>query len=328
MTNQLVRSCVAAGALLMLTAGVLVAQGPAASRSNATASGSAIPRTAEGKPDFQGFWENATYTPFERPEQFKDKEFFTAEEAQAYAKTRMDDFLDQDDSVPHYDDAIWMLEKNGKGLTSLRTSIVVDPPNGRIPPMNAEGQKRTQARAAARKGVDAFASAQTRSLSERCIYWAHEGPPVLPTGYNSNVELVQAPNHFVIIPEMMPDARVVPLTGQPHLTPTIRKLRGDSRGWWEGDTMVVETTNFTDRTAFRNSSQNLKVTERFTLLDADTLRYQFTIDDPSTWDVAWKGEYPMKRSHDRRYEYACHEGNYGIVNILRGQRAAEAAAAK
>jgi hypothetical protein len=193
--------------------------------------------------------------------------------------------------------------------------------------MNAEGQKRAQERAAARKGIDPFTSAQTRSLSERCIYWAHEGPPVLPTGYNSNLEIVQAPGQFVIIPEMMPVARVVPLDGRPHLSKNIRNIRGDSRGWWEGDTMVVETTNFTDRTAFRGASENLKVTERFTLVDAETLRYQFTIEDPSTWDIPWKGEYPMKRSAAQRYEYACHEGNYGIVNILRGQRAAEAQAA-
>ena len=316
MSMRLLPTSILGLALIALTAGPLMAQSKP----------SPLPRTADGKPDFQGFWENATYTPFERPEQFKDREFFTPEEAQAYTKQRVDDFLDQDDSVPHYDDAIWMLEKGGKGLTSLRTSIVVEPKNGRMPPMNAEGQKRAQERAAARKLVDPFTSAQTRSLSERCIYWAHEGPPVLPTGYNSNVEIVQAPGQFVIIPEMMPVARVVPLDGRPHLSKAIRNIRGDSRGWWEGDTMVVETTNFTDRTAFRGSSEHLKVTERFTLVDADTLRYQFTIEDPSTWDTPWKGEYPMRRSQAQRYEYACHEGNYGIVNILRGQRAAERAA--
>jgi hypothetical protein len=150
----------------------------------------------------------------------------------------------------------------------------------------------------------------------------------MPTGYNSNLQIVQEPAHFVIIPEMMPVARIVPVDGRPHIGSAIRNLRGDPRGRWEGDTMVVETTNFTNRTAFRGSSEYLKVTERFTLIDADTIRYQFTVQDPHTWDVAWKGEYPMKRSNEAIYEYACHEGNYGMPNILRAQRKVEEDAAK
>jgi hypothetical protein len=216
-----------------------------------------------------------------------------------------------------------MSEKLPKGMTTLRTSIVVDPADGRIPPLNEEGRKRNADRAAARRLVGQYDSAQARGLSERCIYWAHEGPPLMPTGYNSNLQIFQAPGEFVVIPEMMPVARVVPLDGRPHIGSAIHNLRGDSRGWWEGDTMVIQTTNFTDRTAFRQSSEHLKVTERFTMTDADTIRYQFTVDDPHTWDRPWSGEYPMKRTNDGIYEYACHEGNYGMPNILRAQRMEE-----
>ena len=283
----------------------------------------AIPRTADGKPDFQGSWSTATYTPFERPAEFKDQEYFTAEQAQAYAKQQLQRQLDQPDTDAHYDNSIWMTEKAPRGMTTLRTSIVVEPKDGRIPPMNAEGRKRNDEKAAARRGVDIYASAQSRGLSERCIYWAHEGPPLLPTGYNNNLQIVQSPTEFVIVPEMMPVARIAPLDRRPHVGQTIRNMRGDSRGWWDGDTMVIETTNFTDRTAFRGSSESLKVTERLTLVDADTIRYQFTVEDPHTWDVPWKGEYVMTRTTFPMYEYACHEGNYGMANILRAHRLEE-----
>jgi hypothetical protein len=220
-----------------------------------------------------------------------------------------------------------MLEGYKKGAM-LRTSIIVDPPDGRIPPMNAEGQKRVQQRAAARKQMgDAFASAQNRGISERCIYWNHQGPPLLPTGYNSNLQIWQEPGHVVVIPEMMPMARVIPLDARPHLGAAIRPLQGDSRGRWEGDTLVVETTNVQDRNAFRGASENLKVIERFTLTSPDSIRYQFTVEDRATWDRPWSGEYEMTRIAGPLYEYACHEGNYGIVNILRGARQAEADAA-
>jgi hypothetical protein len=193
-----------------------------------------------------------------------------------------------------------------------------------MPPMNAEGRKRNQERAAARQRVGIYDSAQTRGLSERCIYWAHEGPPLLPTGYNNNLQIVQSPGEFVIIPEMMPVARVARVGGGSHVGSAIRNIRGDSRAWWDGDTMVIETTNFTDRTAFRGASEQMKVTERLTLTDANTIRYQFTIEDPHTWDRPWSGEYPMRRTNFPMYEYACHEGNYGMANILRAQRKIEA----
>ena len=291
-----------------------------------------IPRTAEGKPDMQGYWTNQTFTPLERPAQFKDKEFFTAEEAAAWAKRGLDNIIDQPsvaevtrDAEIHYDDAIWMLEGYPKGAL-LRTSLITDPADGRIPALTAEGQKRQQERAAARKAIGPFDNAQARGLSERCIYWAHEGPPMLPTGYNSNLQIVQSPDRFVVIPEMMPVARVIPFDGRPHVGPNIRAYRGDSRGRWEGDTFVVETTNYSEKTAWRGATENMKVTERFTMVDPSTIRYQFTVEDPSTWTRPWSGEYPMTRIDGPLFEYACHEGNYGLPSILKGARLAEEAA--
>jgi hypothetical protein len=293
---------------------------------------SRIPRLSDGKPDMQGYWTNQTFTPLERPAQFKDKQFFTIEEAEAFAKGALDAVKDvprgaevKSDADIHYDDGIWLLEGYKKGAM-LRTSIVVDPADGRIPPLSPEGQKRAQARAEARKGIGPFDSAQARGLSERCIYWAHEGPPILPTGYNSNLQIVQAPGTFVIQPEMMPVARVVPLDARPALGGAIRGYRGDWRGHWEGDTMVIVTTNYSEKTAWRGSSPNLKVTERLTMTSPTTIRYQFTIDDPSTWTRPWSGEYEMTRIEGPLFEYACHEGNYQLPSILKGARRAEAEA--
>jgi hypothetical protein len=300
---------------------VVQAQSPAAAKT-AAASRPHVPRAADGHPDFQGSWTTETYTPFERPAEFKDREYFTDEEAAAYAKRALERFLDQPDTDAHYDNSIWMTEKGPKGMSTLRTSIVTTP-DGKVPPVNEEGRKRAQDRQAARRGIGQYDSAQTRGISERCIYWAHDGPPVLPTGYNNNLQIVQSPGEFVIIPEMMPMARVAPFDARPHVGTAIRSLLGDSRAWWEGDTLAIETTNFTDRTAFRGSSEHLKVTERLTYVDADTIRYQFTIEDPHTWDKPWTGEYPMKRTTFPMYEYACHEGNYGMANILRAQRMEE-----
>ena len=309
--------------------GVLAqSQPPTASRTYAAAA-KPIPRLADGKPDQQGQWANATYTPLERPPAFKDKEYFTPAEAEKYLKERVADFEDQDDTVPHYDDALWMLEgSRAKGLTGLRTSIITEPKDGRIPAVNEAARKRAADRQAARKGIDPFESAQARGISERCIYWQHEGPPILPTGYNSNLQIFQAPDTFVVIPEMMPVARIVPLTTKPRIPASFQYNRGDSRGWWDGDTMVVETTNFNDTRNWRNASNELKVTERYTMVDGDTIKYEFTIVDPKTWDVPWKGEYLMHRFKEPIFEYACHEGNYGIRNILNGARADEAARKK
>jgi hypothetical protein len=317
------------GAALFVTSIILLSLPAAESQT-----GKGIPRLMDGKPDMQGYWTNQTFTPLERPAQFKDKAYFTAEEAEAFAKRALEDVKDvprgeevKSDADIHYDDGIWLLEHFEKGAM-LRTSIITDPADGRIPALNAEGQKRAQERAAARKGVGPFDSAQARGLSERCIYWAHEGPPILPTGYNSNLQIVQAPGAFVIQPEMMPVARVVPLDGRPKIGSALRAYRGDSRGGWDGDTMVIETTNYTEKTAWRGSSPNLKVIERLTMTSPKTIRYQFTVEDPSTWTRPWSGEYEMTRIEGPLFEYACHEGNYQLPSILKGARRAEEAAAQ
>ena len=295
-------------------------------------SGKAIPRLADGKPDMQGYWTNQTFTPLERPAQYKGKEYFSAEEAAAFAERALEDVKDvprgeqvKSDADIHYDDGIWLLEGYKKGAM-LRTSIITDPADGRIPPLTAEGQKRAQARAEARKLVGPFDSAQARGLSERCIYWAHEGPPILPTGYNSNLMIVQAPGVFVTETEMMPVARAVPLDGRPKLASAIRGYRGDSRGRWDGDTMVIETTNYSDKTAWRGASENMKVVERLTMTSPTTIRYQFTVEDTTTWTRPWSGEYEMHRIEGPLFEYACHEGNYQLPSILKGARRAEEAA--
>jgi len=305
-----------------------------AAQTRAKAAPKAIPRTPEGKPDMQGEWTNQTFTPLERPAQYKDKQFFTAEEAEAVAKKGIEDVKDvprgeevKSDADIHYDDGIWLLEHYEKGAM-LRTSIIADPPDGRIPALTAEAQKRNQARAAARKGIGPFDSAQARGLSERCIYWAHEGPPILPTGYNSNVRVVQAPGTFVLQHEMMPVARVIPLDGRPKLSPVLRAYRGESRGRWDGDTMVIETTNYSEKTVWRNSSENLKVIERLTMTGPRTIHYEFTVEDPTTWTRPWSGDYEMTRIDGPIIEYACHEGNYQLPSILKGARVAEAAAQK
>ena len=301
---------------------------PVQSTNGAAAGTWTMPRTADGKPNFEGDWVNNTFTPFERPDELKDKAFFTPEEAKALAERNIARQKAQPADALHYDDFIWMNEGTLRSVVGSRTSIVVDPPNGKLPPVNAEGQKRAQARAAARK-LQGGASdrVQNRALSERCILWPHEGPPMLPVGYNANIKIVQSAETIVIIQEMTHNTRVIPLVPTPPLGETFRHWSGESRGWWEGDTLVVATSNYNDKVAWRGSSQNLKVVERFELADADTIRYQFTVEDKATWDTPWKGEIAIRKADGEIWEYACHEGNYGVRNILSAARAEDAAAA-
>jgi hypothetical protein len=280
------------------------------------------PLTADGHPDLTGVYSNATYTPFERPANLGDREFYTPEEAQAIAQRRLDGLPD---AHTHYNFEIWMSERDPRGMTSLRTSLLTQPANGRMPPMNAAGQERAAARTAERRLRGPADSAQSRGLSERCLIWQHEGPPIVPTGYYSNLQIHQASGYVIIMHEMMRDARIIPVDGRPHPGPGIRALRGISRGRWEGNTLVIETTNFTDRTNFRGASEHQRVIERLTPIGPETIRYEFVVEDPHTWDVPWGGEYPLVRIPDMLYEYACHEGNYGLGFILSAQRAEDAA---
>jgi hypothetical protein len=285
-----------------------------------------MPRTPEGKPNFEGDWVNNTFTPLERPDDLKGKAFLTPEEAAAYAQRNIARQKAQPQDNIHYDDFIWMNEGKLRTMTA-RTSIVIDPPDGKLPPMHAEGQRRAQLRAAERKAQGGPSDrVQNRALSERCIIWGHEGPPMMPVGYNANIKIVQSAETIVIIQEMTHNTRVIPLVPRPPLGRTFRHWSGESRGWWEGDTLVVETTNYTDRTAFRGSSQDLKVTERFTMPDAERLTYWFTVDDAATWDRPWTGEVTILRTDGEIWEYACHEGNYGLRNILSAARMEDAAA--
>ena len=291
------------------------------------------PRTGDGHPDLQGYWTNDSYTPLERPDEAKGKEYFTPEEARAFLKGRVDRLLGQSREDIHYDDALWQAENYDK-QPQLRTSIIYDPPDGKLPPITAAARQREAARLQARKGVGPADSVQVRTLAERCIAWGNVGPPMLPPAYNANFQILQSRDHVVLRHEMMHDVRLIALDARPVPGPAVQQLAGIARGRWEGDTLVVETTNFTSKTNFRGSPQStrqdifagetMRVVERFTLIDRDTIRYQFTVEDPSTWTRPWSGEAPMRRFEGPIYEYGCHEGNYGLANILRAARVQEA----
>ncbi len=284
--------------------------------------------------DLQGFWTNDSFTPLERAPELGDKEFFTPAEAAAYFKQRLDRLNGQSKDDIHYDDALWQAETYAK-QPNLRTSIVFEPRNGRLPPLTAEAQRLMAARTESVRRRGPADAAQYRSLAERCIAWGNVGPPMLPPTYNANFQIMQAPDVVVLRHEMMHDARIVYTDSRPHPGAGVTRLAGDSRGRWDGDALVVETTNFTGLTNFRGSPQTtrqdifasdaLHVTERFTLTDANTITYRFTVDDPKTWTSPWSGETTFRRWEGPIYEYACHEGNYGLANILRAARVADSA---
>jgi len=280
-----------------------------------------------GERDLQGIWTNATVTPLERPAEFAGKEFLTEAEAAAFEK-RARDRNDADrregdaeaDLATGYNDLFW--ERGRSVVSTRRTSLVVDPPDGRIPPLTPEAQAKAAARAEARRLRPADGP-EDRSLDDRCIVRGTSGPPMLPAGYSNNYQIVQSADSVAILVEMIHDARIIPIdavNARPHLSGNIRQLTGDPRGRWEGRTLVVDTTNFTDRRPFRGSGGHLHVTERFTRADATTLLYQFTVDDPETFTRPWSGEIPMKKIVGPIFEYACHEGNYSMAYILSAAR--------
>ena len=336
------RRVLAALAALAIVTGVLslapkASAGQGASATSQAAKAWTPPRTPDGRPDLQGYWTNDTFTPLERPPELAGKELFTEEEAAAYLKRRLDQFLAQPKDNIHYDDAVWQGENYAKE-PNRHTSLIVDPRDGRIPPLTPEAEQRAAALAAARRSSGPADSAQSRSLAERCISWGTVGPPMIPPTYNANLQILQGRGYVVILNEMIHDGRIIPLDGRPHVGRHIRQLAGDSRGHWEGDTLVVDTTNFTDKTNFRGAPRNtrqdivasdaLHVVERFTRVDADRIRYQFTVEDPATWTRPWSGEIPIRRFEGPLFEYACHEGNYALVHLLNGARAEEKAAAE
>ena len=287
------------------------------------------PKTPWGHADLQGIWDFATITPLERPSDLAGKDVLTQEEAAEFEKQilqrRNADRRDggaEADVGRAYNQFWW--DYGSKVIATKRTSLVVDPPDGKIPPLTPAGQKRVDARAAVLRRP--ATGPEDRNLWERCILAPNAGPPMLPSAYNNNVQIFQTPAHVVVFNEMINDARVIPLDGRSHVPGSIRQWKGDSRGRWEGNTLVVDTTNFRDDSGFRGASANLHLVERFTRVAPDTLLYEFTVNDPATWTKPWSVALPMNKTEGPIYEYACHEGNYGMVNILTGARAQEKAA--
>jgi len=323
----------------------------------------AIPRTPDGHPDLQGTYDLATLTPVERPAGqplvLTDEQAQKLEQQVAERNVRADAPIAADRAAPPkggdgspgpygnvggYNN-FWL--DPGSQYTIIdgqkRASLIIDPPDGRVPPLTPGAQQRNAARRLTTtsdqqareddpgfEGPEAYNDPEQRPLGERCIvgFGSTSGPPILPTYFYNNLhQIVQTPGTVMILTEMVHDERIVRM-GATHLPGNMRKWLGDSVGHWEGDTLVVDTTNFTEHTRFRGSSENLHVIERFTRLDAHTLRYQFTVEDPTTWTRPWTAEYAWPLTNERIYEYACHEANYALGNILRGARVKEADEAK
>jgi hypothetical protein len=305
-------------------------------------------RTPDGQPDLQGIWNFSTLTPLERPAELADKEFFTPAEAVEYEKqlearriARRDADARTNPGVANVQNDFWF-ERGTKVIKTLRTSLITDPPNGKLPPVTPEAEQRRAIRAEAARqppgGPEDF------TLTDRCLIGFNSGPPMIPGPYNNNVQLLQSRNNVAIYNEMVHDARIIPLDDRPPLGAAIRQYAGDSRGRWEGDTLVVETANFrlepttgagTALTSlmwngalrFLGSDRDLRLVERFTRADADTLLYEYTVSDPKTWTRPWSAALTMSRRDDKIFEYACHEGNYSLANMLTIVRAAEKAGA-
>jgi hypothetical protein len=289
-------------------------------------SGQERPSNPSTSPDLEGIWNFATLTPFERPAALAGQEFFTEEQAAKFEADAIgNNDRDRRDGGAAVDAArgvgdYWF--DRGTHVATLdgrkRTSWVIDPPDGRVPPLTAEARARAAARAADARDHPADGP-ENRSLQERCLAF-NAGPPIALGPYNNYVRIFQMPGAVVVFTEMIHDARIVPTDQRPHLSQDIRQWLGDSRGHWEGNTLVVDTTNFTAKTNFRGSGEGLHLVERFTRADANTLRYEFTVDDPATFTKPWTAMVPMTKSDDRMFEYACHEGNHALPNILGGAR--------
>ena len=329
--------CYACLSLLAVAPGIVSAQSGAPESNDWT-----VPRTADGDPDLQGVWANNNATPLERPDILGERTTLTAEELAALQARAADlfslesgdaafgdsvfaaalaeaqSFTSRDAATGNYNQ-FWLVERDWDN----RTSLVVDPPDGQIPDETAGGQARLTERAAARRRP--AIGPEDRSLGERCVSF---GVPRLGAGYNSYYHFAQTKDHVVILMEMAHDARIIPLDGRPHLDAGIRQLHGDSRGHWDGDTLVVETTNYSSTTYVRGASEKLHVVERFTRVGPETLQYEVTLTDPTTWTAPWTAMIPLRRSTDPIFEYACHEGNLGMAGILTGARAQEASAGR
>ena len=332
-------STVAAGVVIVSLSAV-----PAVAQSDA-------PRTAWGQPDLQGVWDFRSITPLQRPERLENQEFLTEEEAaeleqaavarDAAAWDREARRTEAGGNVGAYNN-FWM-DRGQKAVGTRRTSLIVDPPDGRLPPLvpnvprqvasldvDLPGERPVRYRAGG-IGVD---GPEDRGVGVRCILGFNSGPPIMPSGYNNNMQLFQTPEHVVVLTEMVHDARIIPLDGRAHLPEEVQQWNGDSRGHWDGDTLVVETTNFTGKTASFNDNitsaigtgETLHLRERFTRVDAETLLYEYTVEDPTVFTRPFTVAHPMRKNLGQMFEYACHEGNYGMTNMLTGARVQEQAA--
>ena len=339
MSQRLLASVAALAAVvvvLLFAQAPVVGQAPSPTTKATTAgNASTLPRTPDGKPDLQGIWSNGTLTPFERPKGLGTKEFYTDEEFAEQAKRiREVEVGEEGDPGAAGNGLRYNLSLYGFDLTKARfawnkrTSLIVGP-EGVVPPMLPEAVKRNADRAEKNKGHE-FDSYENRPLQERCVLMGQERIPMVP-GVNDNnlLQIAQAPGWVTLLHETNHHTRVVPTDGRPHISQNIRQWQGDSVGRWEGNTLVVDTTNFTGLTAnFRGSGEKLHLVERFTRVSAETLMYQFTVEDPTTWAKPWTAEISMTKTQGPVYEWACHEGNNMIVNILQGARVADEEAAR
>jgi hypothetical protein len=298
------------------------------------------PRTPDGHPDLQGVWTNATITPMERSSKMQGKATLTDAEAAAYEKSDAEELNKQDGQSDG--PLIAAAGSSGTGGYNVlfvdrgselarvdgvkRTALIVDPPDGKVPPITPEARERNSAMM---RSFFRYDDIKDRPLSERCLigFGSTSGPPMMPVLYNNNYQIVQTPDAVMIVVEMVHDVRIVRMNGT-HAPPNVRQWLGDSIGHWEGDTLVVDTTNFNDQTRFRGSSEKLHVVERFKRVDANTILYRVTIDDPTTFTKIWTMEYPFVATKGPVYEYACHEGNYAAFDIMGGARKADAEAGK
>jgi len=320
------------------TAAMLAMASPTAAQRNSL-------NTAWGDPDLQGVWDFRTITPFERPRELGDQAFLTAEEVTNLESDVVDRnrrLLDRPaarasaggnvdrraDGTPGFYNNFW-LDTGLRTVGTRRTSLVTDPPNGRLPALTPVGQDRVERQYP-------FDSYSDLDAGDRCILGLNAGPPIVPAAYNQNLLLLQTPDEVVLLTEMVHTVRVVPLDEHPRVDERILQWSGDARGYWDGATLVVETRNFVDDRRWTTSNpmgavgntRDLRLVERFTRVDAETLEYEFTVHDPEIWTAPWTATVPMRRSDKPLYEYACHEGNYSVPNILAGERALEAAATR
>jgi hypothetical protein len=329
-------AAVLAVAVIGLAVSGIVAHGQSAANSQtqrAAAKRNDIPRLPDGHPDMQGVWNFGSATPLQRPPQFANKPVLTDAEAEAFVKSLPKDGCrlvkcdgsDRGKLESAYDEAWWDL---GSKMADNRTSLIVDPPDGHIPPLTAEAEKKLAEAATRRTRVqNSIEGPEEASVTDRCILGFNSGPPMNPSAYNNMVQITQSRDYVVLFNEMVHNSRIVLLGNRPHLPSSVRQWAGDSRGHWEGDTFVVETTNFRADSipgpggGTSTDPMNTKLVERFTRTNATTIQYEYTISDPHTWTRPWTARMPMTKSAEEVYEYACHEGNYSMPNRLSGARA-------